>query len=138
MERQGKFSFTQRAREFIKTKIVGPQEDPEFKTVFIDPIAKYHSESNHDYEARLRKEYKYAVIEPYLSQLPISVIEVMLDIDIYSLADRHGIVKDKSGNPVTLYDFRRKSGEVENTIRRFKRINRIKQDSQVEVHPESS
>lgn len=65
----------------------------------------------------IRRRYKLATIQPYTKDLPFEVVQIMLDIDTYPVVDRHGhILKDKSGKPITLYDLKRQSGEVQKVI----------------------
>lgn len=67
-----------------------------------------------EYGKSLRSSYKHAVLEPYIDQLPIKVIEVMLDIDLFD--------RDEDGNKITpLYKLRKKHGEVQATIDRVHR-----------------
>lgn len=60
-------------------------------------------------EQEIRREYKYALLEPYFEVLPWSVIDVMLDHDL--------ITKDEYGNTIpSMYYYARMSGEVERKI----------------------
>ena len=63
------------------------------------------------WEDATRRRYKYAVLEPYIGQLPQHVVETMLDIDTYPLHDQHGDVG------TSLYQLRLKNGDVERTIK---------------------
>lgn len=71
--------------------------------------------------AQIRKEYKLAMLKPYFKDLPMGVIEVMLDLDLNRIGkDRRGRIipgaQDKHGRPISLYEARLAHGEVQEII----------------------
>ncbi len=60
-------------------------------------------------DSEQRRNYKYALLLPYFGELPPSVVEAMLDLDL--------IQKDQMGNHIaSLYEIRLKAGEVDEEI----------------------
>ncbi|HSX48922.1 MAG TPA: hypothetical protein VLE44_01535 [Candidatus Saccharimonadales bacterium] len=69
--------------------------------------------------SKQRRDYKYALLLPYFSQLPPSVVEAMLDLDL--------IQKDRIGNVIaSLYEIRLTTGEVDEVIDRLQQQETIK------------
>ncbi len=60
-----------------------------------------------------RQNYKYAILQPYFDLLPPSIIETMLDFDLFE--------RDEHGNIIqSTYETRIQTGEVEEVIKNTK------------------
>ena len=67
-------------------------------------------ETQKDRDARTRREYKFAVLKPYIEQLPNEVLRVALDHDTFLYEDRSG---RRYGSE---YQNKLASGEVQRVI----------------------
>lgn len=71
--------------------------------------------------AQIRKEYKLAMLKPYLKDLPMGVVEVMLDLDLlrYGIDERGrtiSVAQDRHGKPISFYEAKLARGEVQEII----------------------
>lgn len=73
-------------------------------------------------EARTRRSYKLGVIKPYLPLIPAEVAKILLDLDTLPIIDKSGQIIKENGRPVTLYEMRKRSGEVQEVIDKAQNI----------------
>ncbi len=63
-----------------------------------------------------RRDYKYALLQPYFNILSPEVVEAMLDLDLIQVDDHGNRVNPLGRQMISIYETRLKIGEVDDVI----------------------